>query len=615
MQTDDEKTLADRIASLERAVADLARSFDTHLRDAGARQAATEPVTPSAAPPPMRNAPSLEPKGAEWWLARGGALLTLFALVLLYQYAVSRNWITPVLRIGLGTALGVVLMVSGARVTRAPGDAPDDAVGLREMLMGAALSAWFITAYAAAVFYGLISLPMARMIFLMLSIAGAWLALREKRALLGFLSLAAGFAAPALLPSPTSSIPTFALYLGALTAVGLILYLMRGWQSVLWLTFGAFWSSAGSAAAIACCSAAGGDTITGSITNARVALTVLIALMAMSMARVPILRRRLLALGSHLYTESNRSEAGNSILTELANKLSRFIGQPAAVDSPALWAITLASPLIAVAQFSIVWPRQSSLVWGSIALVAAALAYRLASSPRAPDEEFTHVEAAATALWSLAGMLWIADGIASQLRVSSIATYVVAASLHAFFAFAYVRESRFIAPGRLARVTAAALIISVFFRESEAPRSVNLYWTFAEICGIAVAAWSAWLYRMSSPKTYAILIGVASYLALMTVDARVLGTIFRPLVTASYALVGTGLLIVSRSSSNQELLRRVGGFTLVIVIARLLLVDMAGVETIWRVLLFLGCGALFLLASHRVRAPRKPSPATTGPVI
>jgi hypothetical protein len=33
-----------------------------------------------------------------------------------------------------------------------------------------------------------------------------------------------------------------------------------------------------------------------------------------------------------------------------------------------------------------------------------------------------------------------------------------------------------------------------------------------------------------------------------------------------------------------------------------MLVDLAHVETIWRVLLFLGCGALFLLTSYRLQS-------------
>lgn len=651
MRPDDEPTLADRMSSIEVAISELTRRFDKYFQDAGAR----EPVmradkreprqahfgfkeeAPSAAPPPappqephsqpwarpagaaksasppVSPTPRVDPvfvlqsKGAEWWLARGGGLLTLFALVLLYQYGVDRNWITPILRIAVGTGLGVALMAMGNRMARAPESASDAVVGLREVMMGAALAAWFITGYAAAVMYELISLSSARIIFLLLSIMGAWLALREKRALIGFLSVGVGFATPILLPSPVPSIPAFAFYLGALTVVGLIIYLMRGWQLVLWLTFGAFWFNSGSAAWIACCRSPGSGE------SARIAMTVLIVLAGIAMVRAPVLRRRLLALGSHLYTETKRSDAGTSILTELAKKLSGLTGHPGALDSPAVWAITLASPLIALAQLSIVWPRVSSVIGGVIGLAIAGLAYRLASSPRAPDEEFTHVEAAATAIWSLAGVLCLANGIANQLSISTPATYIIAASLHSFVALS-MRDSRFVIPVRIARATTLVIVLSVLLAESNVLHGLNLYWTFAGACGIAVCAWSAWLHRASGSKTYAVVMAVASYVALMVVDARFLGAILRPLVTASYALMGTALLIASRNAANSAGLRRLGGITLVIVVVRLLAIDLADVETIWRVLLFLGCGALFLFASHRMQRSGKLEPESApGP--
>jgi uncharacterized membrane protein len=47
-----------------------------------------------------------------------------------------------------------------------------------------------------------------------------------------------------------------------------------------------------------------------------------------------------------------------------------------------------------------------------------------------------------------------------------------------------------------------------------------------------------------------------------------------------------------------------GGVTVVIVVARLLLIDMASVETIWRVLLFLVIGAVFLYAGYRLQPPK-----------
>ena len=137
MDTNDHRTLTDRIEKLELAVADISRRLD---------ERAQQPAVPSAGrasqPSQKRSsAPVIPPKSAEWWLARGGALLTLFAIVLLYQYAVSHNWITPIIRVAFGTAIGIGLMVFGNRLPRAAETAPDDSVGLREVLLGAAIAA------------------------------------------------------------------------------------------------------------------------------------------------------------------------------------------------------------------------------------------------------------------------------------------------------------------------------------------------------------------------------------------------------------------------------------------------------------------------------------------
>src|SRR6185503_10927582 len=186
---------------------------------------------------------------------------------------------------------------------------------------------------AAALFYQLIPVSTARLIFLALTIAGAWIALSEHRAVLGLLALGVGFLTPILLPSPNPSIAVFSLYLGALTAVGMVLYLMRGWLSILWLTFIAFWWTAGEA------------TNALSSQTDRFAISLLVVLAGAAMVRAPLLRRRLVASGSALYTNPRRSEHTDSILRAFANAVKEFSGITVAADSPALWLITILSPL------------------------------------------------------------------------------------------------------------------------------------------------------------------------------------------------------------------------------------------------------------------------------
>jgi uncharacterized membrane protein len=527
----------------------------------------------------------------EWWLARGGAVLTCLALVLLYQYAVERNWITPLVRVAMGTALGAALMYAASRISRSAEKTFEDSIGLREVLLGSGLSAWYITAFAAAVSYHLISFSFARLIFLALSIGGAWLALSERRAVLGLLAVGVGFSAPLLLPSPNPSVPIYSLYLGTLTAVGLLLYLMRGWQSILWLTAIAFWWSAGEAT---------------SVGSGQVAMTLLIAFVAAAMIRVPLLRRKLLTTGSDLYTQPTVSEHTASIANAIAARVARFTGRNAEVDSLALWLIPIASALLALLFLSWTWTGVDKGVWGLIALIGAALAYRLAFDRRSSDDEFTHVEVTAAYLLSLAGVAWIARSLGSPS--GQVSGYVLAAvGLHSFGAIYLLRTSPFVASRKLGIITLFCALGAVLASEAifSAMRPVFFegVWTFAELLAIGVSLWVWWTNRRPGEAlSYPTLLGVASYIAILLIDARVLGKIWSPLVTASFAIAGTVMLIFGRERKEAATLRRLGGVTLVVVVARLLMVDLAQVETIWRVLLFLGCGTLFLFTSHRLSA-------------
>lgn len=622
MRPDSGSTLEERVAKLEQSLAEISARLDSTSSAAPNRATAQPPL--NSAKPRHQRAASNRPnpfaaKSVEWWLARGGAVLTSLALILLYQYAVEQNWITPLVRVLVGTAVGGALMIGASKLAKHDAGATEDVIGLREVLLGAALSAWYITAYAAAVFYQLIPFAMARLLFLGLSILGAWLALSERRAILALLALGVGFSTPQLLPSAAPFIPAFALFLAALTVVGLVVYLMRGWQSILWLTFIAFWWSAASATALVCCIVSSdAPQLTGSPEVARIAMTLLILAAGAAMTRVPVLRRKLLALGSHLYTEPTRSTGTESGQRALARFLRLLTGYPpvAALDSPALWVITLSSPLLAVFLLALTWPSAPSAAWGIASLVLAAFAYRAASSPQSSDEELTHIEVTGAALLSLAGVLWIADSLENRFLPSS-ATILIAASLHAFVTLYSLRVSRFVTARRLGLWTAGVALTSAILSEavlpSSGPGTIELGWTLAELTTIGVAVWIWWTFRRQPvPARFPVLFGIGAYIALMLTDARVLGQIWLPLVTASYAIAGTAVLIWARGRAEARTLRRLAGFTLIIVVVRLMVVDLAGVETIWRVLLFLACGALFLLTSHLLQTSNestRPEPA------
>jgi uncharacterized membrane protein len=104
------------------------------------------------------------------------------------------------------------------------------------------------------------------------------------------------------------------------------------------------------------------------------------------------------------------------------------------------------------------------------------------------------------------------------------------------------------------------------------------------------------------------LLAFAAYLTGLVVMWRALEPLWAPLVTTSYAILGAALLILSRRPASNPLLRHLGAATMLIVVGRLLLVDLSSVETIWRVLLFLVCGSVFLYTGYRMQLPPEGEP-------
>ncbi|MFL5488175.1 MAG: DUF2339 domain-containing protein [Gemmatimonadaceae bacterium] len=525
-------------------------------------------------------------RSAEWWLSRIGVGFVVLAILLLYGFAVDKGWITPPVRVLAGTVVGAVLFWAATR-TKIAGDAETSELGMRELLYGGGLGVWYVTAYAAAVWYQIISIPSARLLFFILGIVATWISLQERREIFGFLAVATGFATPLLLPAPVTSLTELSLYLGAIAGIGLIIYLLRGWPSVIWITFVAFWTTL--AAAIY----QSGGVHPAALRSVSISLLLLVS--GAAFTRAPSLRRRLLAIGSERYTPAPVT-GGVRRLMEAVDGLSKLVGGgKSAPDSVMLWVLTLLSPVIAIGMFGDIWPRAPSEVWGVVLFALGAAAFQLARTMEA-DTEFQQVAFTAAALWTLLGVLKIVPE-PERLAV---------AALHATLVLVYARR-RIVGPHTLAKITIVIALFMVVGKELS-PAFYGLLrwrWAIAELVTLAgIALVIRKLIADPAEKLQGVVLAVAAYLTSLLVIANILQPIWPPLITTTFALFGAGLLIVSRQRGGERLMRQLGGATMVIVVARLLLVDLASVEAIWRVLLFLVCGVLFLYTGYRLQPVR-----------
>ena len=609
MDSSKEQEIEARLAKVEYAIASLQRSIDG-LAGAGR---ATSPGQQSEQATPNSTFQARDPLGAhrgrasqvgrgldmpewlssrspEWWLSRLGAAFVVLAVLILYGYAVDKGWITPPIRVLAGVLVGGLLVWAGHHTER-PSQAKVPDLGMRELLYGAGLGVWYVTVYAASVWYQMISSPSARLLYFALGLVSTWIALEDRREIFAFLAVATGFATPFILPAPYTSLPEVSLYLGAIAGVGLIIYLMRGWPAIIWLTFLAFWFSI---------------TVTiydrgiiDSTALGSLSLTFLFLVSGAAFTRVPSLRRRLLALGSDHYIPAPVTPATWRLM-DILDSFSQLVGGgKSASDSHTVWVITILSPILTFALLGDVWPSVPTETWGVILVGLGWGAYALARRG-IPDEELHHVAYTAAAVWTLLG----------AVRIIPEPERLAFAALHAAFILVLWRQ-RLVGPRTVAKATIIVALIAVFATELS-PATYGLLhwrWIIAELVTLgASAAIARKLIADQAEKIQGVILGAAGYVTSLLVSANILQPIWPPLVTATFAAMGAVLLIVSRRSGGQRLMRQLGGVTMVLVVARLLLVDLATVETIWRVLLFLICGVVFLYTGYRLQPATVPQP-------
>ena len=139
-------------------------------------------------------------------------------------------------------------------------------------------------------------------------------------------------------------------------------------------------------------------------------------------------------------------------------------------------------------------------------------------------------------------------------------------------------------------------------------------WGLADLAVIAMFAVVGLLPGVVSPPRLARAYGIAGHVAFLAYLWRELsmtpaGEAYVTLAWGAYAVV----LLVAGLRLDRVPLFRGGMTTLFLVVGKLFLVDLASIEAIWRVLLFLGFGALFLALSFYTRSLWRPTGDTITP--
>ncbi len=191
------------------------------------------PEVPLPAPEPMPLLPEAAREPIQWELLVGRKALgwiavvsLIFAAAFFLRYAIENEWIGPLGRVAVGAVTGMALIVAGWRYDRR---------GWRvfsQMLSAAGVIVLYLSTYSAFGFYHLLPRETATVFLAVVIVESAILAVRYDSPAIALTAVLGGLATPVLMRSEHDLYMALFTYLGVLNAGVLLLLLLRAWAAI-----------------------------------------------------------------------------------------------------------------------------------------------------------------------------------------------------------------------------------------------------------------------------------------------------------------------------------------------------------------------------------------------
>jgi uncharacterized membrane protein len=196
----------------------------------------TAPAPLPPGPPPQSTSPgppphTLETKIGAHWLNRVGIAAVLFGAAFFLKYAFDNNWIGPSMRVTIGAAVGIALLVC-AEGMRARGH---ELFAHSLDVLGAGIL--YLTIWAASETYTIISSGTAFGAMIVVTAIVVGLALRHRSQFLAGVALTGGFMTPVLLSTGGDHEVALFTYVALLDLAAVILLVLHPWLRALAVAF------------------------------------------------------------------------------------------------------------------------------------------------------------------------------------------------------------------------------------------------------------------------------------------------------------------------------------------------------------------------------------------
>lgn len=590
---DDSRALAQRVAQLESTVADVQRTLQQvygALAAHGIAVNAPVPQTSHAVQPPLAPSTTSQPaalpaatigaaqptpaaprrsfdivRDSEFWLNKIGIGLLLLGVAFLFRYSIDQGWVTPTVRVLFGLVLGFSLIGMGLwmRTTRA---------AFSQVLQGGGVGTLYISGFASFQFYDLVPYPIAFGFMCTVTLLAFILAVWQNAVVLALIAAVGGLGTPFLLDTGTGNVAGLIGYTCLILTGTSAIYVYRGWRSLLLTTFVGVWLilliSTNSLPFYA-------DQ--GVFERWVVQFGVIWSWLAFWV--LPIVRE-------DLQPRADSQQATPDI------KLRRSFAH--------LHLLTLLTPAIALTVSAQTWYLADS-TWGWIVLGVAALyglvAWLLRGTANAGSLAYTHA----------IGALMLLTTSFVLLLAGNVLLFALAAQATAILFVAQRLNDQRVAPlGHLLFVGLGLWLVLRLTDLRYGQIAVFNAEALTELAVLGLALAASFVVR---PRRIAPIYWLAIHVLFLIWLARELGRLpsgngYTTIAWGAYAIA----LLVAGLRRDRSVVVMFGIGTLLLVVGKLFLIDLSTLQAIWRILLFLGFGGVFLTLSYFFQALWRQTP-------
>ncbi len=494
---------------------------------------------------------------SESWLRIAGIGLVLLGVGFLFKFSVDQGWITEPVRVGFALTVGIALFVTGLRIH-------ENLRAFSQVLLGGSIATFYIAGFAAFQLYALVSHSTALGYMVSVTALAFFLSLRHYGPILSIIGAVGGLGTPFLLHTGSGNIAGLVAYTCLVLSGTSAIYMYRGWRSLLWTSVVGGWA--------VLLIGQQGD-LSSDYHRWAVQAGIVFAWIAFWM--LPVMREVL--------WERNPTRWPRPPLDGLDRSL-RNLG------TTHVHTLSVSTPLIALVMSRLLWSL-SLETWGWI-LMGSAMVYGVtAESLRRAciAKTLPYTQALVSLLLLTIALCHLlhgdtlfltlaAEAVVLHLICRRLSDHGTAISAHLLFAAVgiWLAGHLFVTP-----VAGMALLNA---------KALTYLAVIAAASGISVVLRS---------RTEQLAYRLAAHAALLGWFLKELSSVDggQGYVTIVWGLYAIILLIVGLRQDLNRLVTTAMG-TLLLVVGKLFVVDLAEVETMWRILLFVGFGGIFLVLSY-----------------